>query len=440
VFQVLWHAPATLFALAAIAAPLLIHILVQRRAERFPFPSLRFLQPTRLAAIRRHVLEDAALLAVRAAILAAAIVALAGPLIVTPQRRSAWSQRIVRAVVDDANEGLPRTPADAAAYLTREFTGSSLADTIRRAVAWLETSPPARRELAILSRFPIGSMTAADLAVIPASIGIRLERAGTLPAARTADGGKLLSADRTLARQVMLEGSRTSVRDSASTQESPWAIEIVNPPAMQPAIDSAVAAVLDRRVWAPLPDRRATLVVAPGADAQVPSGAGSIRTPWIADTVARLARDRDLQLAASRIGGALADARFAGAPWLTIAISSDGRPLLAAAEFANRLIVASGAPPADLVTPLLLRSLANAVGAVPDLQRNEVVPIADEQLRAWSRPAAPPDPPSASALRDDGDGDRRWLWLAALVLLATEAWMRTRAAAEEPREDPARVA
>ena len=58
VIQVLWQTPAALFALAAIAAPVLIHILVQRRAETFSFPTLRFLQPTRLAAIRRHVLED----------------------------------------------------------------------------------------------------------------------------------------------------------------------------------------------------------------------------------------------------------------------------------------------------------------------------------------------------------------------------------------------
>ena len=63
----LWTNASALFAIAAVAVPILIHILVQRRAERFPFPTLRFLQPTRLAAIRRHVLEDAVLLLVRAA-------------------------------------------------------------------------------------------------------------------------------------------------------------------------------------------------------------------------------------------------------------------------------------------------------------------------------------------------------------------------------------
>src|SRR5439155_23533783 len=84
-----------------MAAPILIHLLVQRRAERFPFPTLRFLQPTRLAAIRRHLLEDIPLLLVRAAILAAAVAALAGPLLVTPARRQAWDRLLVRAVATD---------------------------------------------------------------------------------------------------------------------------------------------------------------------------------------------------------------------------------------------------------------------------------------------------------------------------------------------------
>src|SRR5580765_6246336 len=98
-----WLNPSALFALAAIAAPILIHILVQRRAERFPFPTLRFLQPTRLAAIRRHLLEDVLLLCVRAAILAAVVGALAGPLMVTAARRLLWQQRIVRATVVESD-------------------------------------------------------------------------------------------------------------------------------------------------------------------------------------------------------------------------------------------------------------------------------------------------------------------------------------------------
>ena len=201
-FQILWQSPAALFALAAIAAPVLIHILVHRRAETFAFPTLRFLQPTRLAAIRRHVLEDAPLLAVRAAILVTAVVALAGPLVVTPARRHAWDQRVVRAVVRDADAAAAQSGVGSVeeTALRREFTAASLRDGIHRAIAWLESSPPARRELVVASRFPVGSITAADIATIPAVIGIRLERAGTLPATQTVDAGRVLEANAVVSR------------------------------------------------------------------------------------------------------------------------------------------------------------------------------------------------------------------------------------------------
>ena len=70
----IWLNPLAWFAVAAIAVPVLVHLLAHRRAPRVPFPTLRFVQPTRLAAIRRRALEDRALLAIRSAIVIAAVV------------------------------------------------------------------------------------------------------------------------------------------------------------------------------------------------------------------------------------------------------------------------------------------------------------------------------------------------------------------------------
>src|SRR5262249_34864526 len=128
---VIWLNPAVLFALLAVAVPVLIHILVQRRAERFAFPTLRFLRPTRLAAIRRHVIDDVVLLAIRAAIIAAAVAAVAGPLLVTTARRAAWNRRIVRAVV--AAAPMPAESDREHVFQAIEFTGPSLPDPIRPA-------------------------------------------------------------------------------------------------------------------------------------------------------------------------------------------------------------------------------------------------------------------------------------------------------------------
>jgi hypothetical protein len=464
VFNIIWQSPPVLFALAAAAAPILIHILVQRRAERVPFPTLRFLQPTRLAAIRRHVLDDGALLAVRVAILAAAVAALAGPLVITAARRQFWDRRIVRAVVVDGSDvarpfpgrgrgaespalqQTDRGPERAAIHLSREFIATSLSDGIRRAVAWLEKAPPARREVVVVSPFAIGSLTAADVAAVPASIGIRFERTGTLPSTRTVPAGRVLGGGGVLAREVTLDGVQTSVRDAAAAEPSSWPIEVAHAPTAKQAIDAAVAAVLSQRVWAPAPDRRARLVVIDadmGYDPFSVAGASPIRTPWMADAAAGLLRDNELQTAAARVATGFADEKLLAAPWQTVAFSADGRAVaVAAAESPDRLVVASAAAASNIVTPLLMRSLANGIGAVPDLQHGELAPIADRLLREWARPAAIPAAPAADAFRqDEGENDRRWLWLAALCLLGIEMWMRrARNAATEAREEVARVA
>ena len=444
-----WVNPLALFAVAAAAAPVLIHILIQRRAERFPFPTLRFLQPTRLASIRRHVLEDAPLLVVRAAILSVAALALAGPLLLTASRREAWDRRLVRAIVVDGDSAAAVPDRDGeqrTVLMQRQFAGPSLADGIRRAVLWLETTPPARREIVIVSPLPIGSITHSDVAAVPTGIGLRFQRIGTLPSARTAEGGRLLTSDRVRSREVTLTGERTSFRDTDADAVPVWPIDVVSADHDREVIDAAIAAVRSRDVWVAPPDRRARLVLVAPADRgdgaerkDSTADASPIQRPWIADAIARMTRDPDLRAVAIRSKAGLSDRRFAVSPWQALAIAADGRPLAAAAESADRLLVASAAGASSLATPVLLRSIANAIASPPDLRRAEVMPINDEVIRQWSRLPAPVGSPRIDTVEQD---DRRWLWLAVLVLLALETWMRRAqpTAVERRAEEHARVA
>ena len=436
----LWLNPLALFALAAIAAPILIHILVQRKAERFPFPTLRFLQPTRLAAIRRHLFDDWPLLAVRVALLAAAAAALAGPLILSSGRRQAWDRRVARAIVTEGLADRLRAEIVPAAARQQTFESASLSDGIRRAVLWLDSAPPARREIVIASPLPIGSMTEADVGSIPEAIGIRFERAGTLPATRTVSAGHLLTGDGVRALQVTLTGEQTSVAGTAASEAIGLPIDVVAPPEQSAAIDAAVSAVLSQRVWAAPPDRRARLVLVAPAPPEGVSDASPIAQPWMADAAARIARDQDLRVAAARVASGLSDPRFAAPPWQTLTSAADGRPLAAAAGSAGRFVIASAASGSDLAAPVLLRSIANAIASLPDLHAAEVVPIADAVLQRWSRPAAPVTSPRVDTVEQD---DRRWLWLAALGLLALETWIRRARPADaltEREEERARVA
>jgi hypothetical protein len=471
----LWLNPLALIALATVAAPVLIHILVQRRAEQFPFPTLRFLRPTRLAAIRRRMLDDLALLAVRAALIAAAVTALAGPLLVTRTRRDTWDRRVARAIITQ-EAGAELAPASAGiappiaesqqariggassvnegAPLQRTFQTTVVSDGIRRALLWLETAPPARREIVIASPFPIGSITAADVAAIPAGIGVRFERIGTLPRERTVAAGRVLTSTGVSVREVTLRGGETSVRDEPAVAKPAWPIAVVASTEDRPVVDAAIAAVLTQHVWAAPPDRQAKVVlvgatgepsgVSPavagraGVQASTPAvlaelaGASAIDRVWMGGAVARVARDVDLGAAATRVTGGLADPRFSSPPWHTLTFSCDGRPLAAAARSSDTLLIASAAPAANLATPLLLRSIANAIADIPDLQRTEVMPIGDAVLQRWSRPPAPSISPRPENVDQD---DRRWFWTAALALLVLETWFRRARPAEVPHAE-----
>jgi hypothetical protein len=455
---VVWLNPAAWIGLVALAVPVLIHILVQRKAERLAFPSLRFLQQTRLASIRRHVLEDVALLAIRAAILVAAVVALAGPLLVTPFRREGWNTRVALAIViDDAarasqtRAGGPGTFAQQPRpFLSRTFDTRSLSDGIQRARAWLDSAPPARRELVIISPLALGSLSAADLALVPPPIGIRFERRGTLPGERTIAGGAVLAMEREgfsrasnrpvlLQQTVELNGAATTVREEAAATPDRFPIDVVCSADARRAADAAIAAVRAQRIWAPPGDRRARLaLIGTSDDTPAFADARAVSQAWAADALSRIARDHELQAEASAAANGLSDPRFSAAPWTTLAVASDGRPLAVGAESAAGLVVVSGAESSSIATPLLIRAIADGIAARPDLRAAEVLPISDAQLQAWTRPPGPLAAPRIDQVEQD---DRRSLWVLVVGLLVLEMWVRrAKAAAIEPHEEQARVA
>jgi hypothetical protein len=433
-----WLNPLAWLGLTAVAVPVVVHLLAHQRAKRVPFPTLRFLRPTRLAAIRRRALEDMVLLAVRSAIIVAAVAAFAGPLWVTSARQAQWNQRLVTETVDS----------------------SPLSEGIHRAIARLESAPPARQELVVAAPLTIGSVTAADLAVIPAHVGIRFIRTGDLPATRTAEAAALLTPEGEVQRRVTLVGSETRVHEApAAAAGASWPIEIVAPARLQRTVDAVQAAVLVVRAPAPSPNRRAVLVLldagqesswpaslarrsrdAAGAAAgPTAAGPSPIRTPWVADAVARIARDPALLDESRRTARGIADRALNQPPWHPVTAAADGRPVAVAAASGDRLLVVSIAADGDLLVPTLARAIAIGLAPGTDLRGAEIVPIRDSQLRAWTRAPGAAPPPRPENVEPD---DRRWLWAAVLLLLAIETWMRrqsagAQAAAEETR---ARVA
>ena len=399
----IWLVPAAWLGALALAAPIVIHLVARPRAAVQPFPTLRFLPDTARASRRRHQLDDLPLLAVRGAIVVAAVAALAGPLVVTAARRAAWNARLVKETVDAAD--------------------GPVSHGLARAVAALADAPPGRRAILVRSSFAIGSITDADVAAVPSSIGLTFERTATLPPRRDIDAPPVqiraaeTSRSGVLSRRLVVDGGRSSVRDGETT--SAPAIDVVVPPDARATLD----AVLAERVPAVPAGRRARLMIV-GAASFVSEAreATPVRTAWIADAIARIARDPDLLASARRLTARLPADGFDREPWHVVAENGDGRPLAAAsADAAGRLIVASASGPDQLATAVLLRSMLDAMAPAASFESAEVIAIADAQLRAWSREPGQAAAPRRETIDED---DRRALWIAVLILLGVETWMR----------------
>src|SRR5262245_634464 len=177
--SITWMSPAALAGIALVVLPIAIHLLVRQPARRLPSPSLRFLQETQLAALRRRSIQDAWLLLCRCLIIAFAALALAGPVFQSDARLAAFAARTSRAIVvaGSADDATIATLWENA-FKSNVFKRSTLVDALADATRWLDQQPPSSREILIAGPLRRGDVTAADLASVDADIGIRFHPLG----------------------------------------------------------------------------------------------------------------------------------------------------------------------------------------------------------------------------------------------------------------------
>ena len=358
-----WLAPLALAGLALVAIPIAIHLLVRQQSRRVEFPSLRFLRPSPLAAFRRRHIQDAWLLACRAAVIAAAALALAGPVIQTASRSEGYRARIARAVIVEPGTAAASAASVAGeAFVSKSFGRERVSDAIADATRWLEAQPPASREVVFVGAFRRGSLTAGDLRAVPASAGIRFVLAGSglagretqLSVLRSLPGG--LMAEQ---RQVHFEDDSTQVTAGSTRAAASDLVRIVAAPADQLLAEAALRAALGQGLRWQDPTQR-VLIAWDGADEAM------VQRAVTGATLIRMPRPDPPSTSASAITGAI-----------------------------------------EQVT-------AASTGVM------EPVRTTDEQLQAWSRP--PSGVPANAPATDEGD--RRWLWALVLALLAVEHWLR----------------
>ena len=460
--MIAWLNPAALAGLALLAGPVLVHLLLRHRAERVLFPSLRFVRPSRTAAVRLRLPSDLALLLLRMAIVAVAIAAAAQPLLLVPSRLRAWNARMARVIVVDVGDPSTR-PNDRslrAGVRNSETAASEAGDVVRaesqgtafaaridapelgpgvlQAIQALAAAPPARREIVVVSGFQRGSLSRAILDAVPPAIGIRLVQVGAAtqerrvrglelfqPGAHSTPAGSGSGAASSKAQEILLSGNTTAVSlvPGSGPREGLWLISAEADSVAVPALERAVAAA-----GAPAlsPDRPLSIgfIGDPWGDAARP-----ISAIWMLETILRMRNDPDLVAACSDSASGTVAGRGqrtsdrAGTAWHVLCRDPESRPIVRAAAAGSHLVFDVEAPPSALLSAAVVRAALIARQGSVARSEAEIQRMTAAELAGWSRQAAPV---AADTWRSGGQSDSRWCWALALALLAVESLVRGR--------------
>ena len=428
-----WTNPAALWALALLAGPLIVHLLRRHRAERVPFPSLRFVRAAETAAVRFRRPADPWLLLVRAGAIGFAVCALAGPIVLTQARVSHWNSLTARAVIIDTSDSMREPNLDGAtserladeaaqaeirtaSYATRIET-ASVADGLRRAVAWLSTAPPARREIVVLSDFQRGALSPNALRVVPDGVGRRFVAVGRMPETRSIASAPLLATPTSARPQTMvIARESTSIEVAAAIPAALDGLRVIGIDAADPSISRALQTAAVAGTAAP--SKVQPIAVHFANSAEQPPVVSTLKSGWMLVTVLDVMKDPVLASLASA-GSSLTSV---SSPWTVVIRRPDGRPLIRAAD-ANGALIFDVADRSDtLFAAAALRAMLNARRRVLDYSEQEVATISD-RIVSWQ---SAPGPVGADAWRNAARTDARWFWLLALGLLAIEQWLRSR--------------
>jgi Aerotolerance regulator N-terminal len=423
-----WQHAAAFWLLPLIAVPIIIHLLRVHHAHRVLFPSLRFVRPSRSAAVRLRLPSDWLLLLLRMAIVALAICAVAAPVIVTERRVAGWNAQTARAVVVDGSGSMRSTTAREAARAElvnatygRTFEAANVEEGVRRAVAWLTTVAPARREIVVVSDFQRGTVDADATAHVPPSIGLRMVPVGRPPAETTIPGSEIFGFDRLASQTQLIELTKetTAVNLESHQPSSIEGLRILNATADER--NALLRTVAIAGTPAPSPQEPIAILFADRNATSVPVVTAPLRRRWMLRAVLRIREDSAVRLTAST--AAAANAMGVESPWTPLLNDGQRRPILSATAANDELVLRIAASPDSLFSAAVVRAALGTRHARDEYAEHEVASIEPATLLAWTRPPGPVD---RAAWRTADSNDSRWCWWAALVLLGVEQWLRAR--------------
>jgi hypothetical protein len=433
--MMVWLDAAALWTLALVAGPVIVHLLRSRRAPRIDFPSLRFVRPATASSVRLRLPSDWLLLILRCTIVGLAACAIAQPLVVTAARLAEWNGRTVRAVIVDTSDSmrLDASPAARAAaqadavaeaelqgvFAARRVDAPDLGQGLAGAVAWLATAPPARQEIVLISDFHADVFDASDLTIVPPHVGISTIAVGPSQGKRQFDGHELMGAAGIPARRTRVELSPAGTRAvfSATTGEASPGLRVLAGPDQSRDVDLLLRAVAAAGAPSPMPAEPLTIRFS-GVRERDDRRDGVVE-PWMLRTILRLGTDVEV---AQTARGMTASQPVSSAPGDIVVLRDSRRQALVhASARAGSLVLETSADVSSWFAAVLVRAALVARHGSFAQPEQEVRRIDRTTLAAQARAAWDVQP---SAWRQAEASDARWCWLAALVLLACEQWLR----------------
>jgi hypothetical protein len=397
----IWQNPWAWLGAAAIVLPILIHLLGRGHARVLRFPTLRFIDASRLLPTKQSRIQDPWLLVLRAAILALAAMALAQPLLLTNGRRESLDRGLARAIIVDTSASVRQSDSARilAAALARDaqqnivVESNDPASELRGAAAWV-AKQQRRGEIAIISDFQRGQIEPADLEVVPKSVGLVVRRV-----AGTTISDSVVSRFTTSDRAVVATGRATPAGTDVewhSTGDSTTRVPVQlfagpNDSGVLHALHAAAATVAT-----PLPiDSNRAIAIVFSRYESASALAARIEPPrpdWQLDLLDAL--------------------RAAGLP-VSFAGNAD-------VEGTRRFVLATSAEPTSLEAARLVAAARRATSAARSATELEPGVVSDAELRTWERPATVSPATQHRPLDDNGPSDARWLWMLVLALLIVE--------------------
>ena len=408
-----WLTPRVWAGLVLLAVPLAIHLFARTPVRRIVVPSLRAVAARAPRLRRRRHLRDPWLLAVRLLVVAAAVLASAAPLVVTPTRRAVWAERTVRAVVVDGAATGTASPdaiaqAIAAASLdaiaVRVFTAEPVDSVVPSALAWLARQPPGQHEIVVVGD-DASLPSRATLATIPAATGLRLATVPTSgrPTQRIWAGAASPGRIEARVRRTADAPAPASAWDAVPV--TPLPVTVAAATEVLPTIAAVWDGVQAEGAFLrPLSAWQAVRVEWPGAASTPEAGV----RPLAPEDRARVWPLTVLSSGATEPAPAQ--------PWTPLA------PGVAAARAGEVIVVRMSAVGTPGSIAQALRAVLQ-VAAGEDVPPRRVGPADALRRRAVERPPGGV-PPDASGNESARDG--RWLWAVALVGLMIEAFLRRR--------------